>query len=171
MQPATPDLHHDTPLAALMARLEALAAMPLPPAAVALVAEAVALAQALGPTDRPQIDRAIFDNLLSLAGPQVAPELLRQLAEDLAGVAASLPTALAAQDRAALRAQTHVLMALAGSVGAGPLYEAATRLNLVAHGSAPLAEATVAVRTGLARLRVFIDDACADAPQVSDPRR
>lgn len=164
MRPTTPNPDDDTPLAALLLRLDALGAMSLPPIAAALVAEAAALAQAMIPADCPQIDRATFDSLLALAGPQVAPELLRQLAEDLAAVAAALPPALAAGDRTALRAQTHMLMALAGSVGAGPLYDAATRLNLVAHGSAPLTEPAAAVRTGLSSLRVFIDDARAQSP-------
>ncbi len=146
-------------LKTLQSCLDALAAMPLPDRAADLVAGALAEVQALQERDQSPIDRATFDALLALAGPQVAPDLLRQLAEDLATVAVGLPPALTADDRPAVRAFSHVLMALAGSIGANALYQAAARLNCAAHGSGPLDPSGAEVIAGLAGVRHFIDDA------------
>lgn len=154
-------------IAALTRRLQQLGALHLPLVAGDILAGAMAdltaLSVAVQGTPPPMIDRSTFDTLLSLAGPQVAPDLLRQLAEDLAGVAAGLGPALAQQDRAEVRAQTHVLMALAGSVGATPLYAAAERLNRAAHNGDGIDDIGPVVLAGLAELRHFIDDT-ANAP-------
>jgi hypothetical protein len=157
-----------TCLAALMRRLQQLGAMDLPPGAQTMVASATAhahtLAGLMDAESPPIIDHATFDGLLALAGPEVAPELLRQLSADLAGVATALSAALGQGDPPLVRAQTHILMALAGSVGAMPLYVAAERLNRAAHtGDANAGDADAgdgrAVLAGLADLRQFIDDA------------
>jgi CheY-like chemotaxis protein len=76
---------------------------------------------------------AQFDRLLEVAGPEAAPELLRRLLEDLRHVERQIHRALAGPDWPELRAQTHVLIALAGAVGAIRLQHAAEALNAVAH--------------------------------------
>ncbi len=146
-------------LTLLTDRLQRLSAMALPGPARALVTEALSLAFAVQDRAPPFIDMTTFTTLLELAGPEVAPELLHQLAEDLTGVHAKLATALGTKDHVSVRAQTHILMALAGSVGAGALYEDATALNLAAHGTDDLAQGGAQVMAGLAHLRQFIDDA------------
>jgi two-component system aerobic respiration control sensor histidine kinase ArcB len=80
---------------------------------------------------RMQVDR--LDRLLDMAGPEVGAELLSRLAEDLARVGAALTAAVAAGDRAAVRAETHILIAVAGSVGGIGLAEDARTLNTAAH--------------------------------------
>lgn len=148
-------------LAALLRRLDSLGQMDLPPAAHAVLAAAQADAAALGrwltPGTDAGVDHAAFDRLMDLAGPQLAPDLLRQLAQDLTAVATALDPALGRGDVAGVRAQTHILMALAGSVGAQALYGAAVRLNRAAHlGDAPR-DIGHDVLTGLAALRRFVD--------------
>ena len=160
-------------LAMVQSRLAALSALDLPEKAGALVAQAADDLRALQavllmapPTD---IDMVVFEQLLSLAGPKVTPELLSQLQKDLTVIAEALPAALEKRDWAVVRAQTHVLMALAGSVGARSVQEASLRLNRAAHGADPSAEElgrqTLA---GLAALRGFIHDACLRHPFAAD---
>lgn len=128
-----------------------------------------ALAAAIESARAPLIDHAIFDTLMALAGPEVAPELLRQLDADLAEVAARLAPALDAGDHDGVRAPTHVLMALAGSVGATPLYTLAAQLNQTAHEGGSIAQDGKMVLTGLADLRHFINDAGTTKPTTKGP--
>ena len=78
-------------------------------------------------------DGAVLADLLRLAGPDLVPDLLRQLDVDLSQVATRLTAALAAQDWPRLRAQSHILIALAGTVGAADLRAAALAVNDAAH--------------------------------------
>lgn len=147
-------------LLALERRLQALGTMALAPEAATLVAEALRDARALladSAGDVPLVDRTTFDTLLALAGPQVAPELLRQLTDDLAGVATALSRALDAADAGGVRGQAHVLMALAGSIGAMPLYAAASRLHKQAQTGGDMRAEGAGVVAGLADVRRFID--------------
>jgi two-component system aerobic respiration control sensor histidine kinase ArcB len=68
-----------------------------------------------------------------MAGPTTGAELLTRLSQDLARIDASLAKALLDHDRAQIRAETHVLIAVAGSVGGIGLAEDARALNRVAH--------------------------------------
>ena len=84
------------------------------------------------------IDLARFDHLMAIAGPVTAPELLARLQSDLRSVERGLIAALAGlsdnpEALGVVRAQTHVLLALAGSVGAQRLYNLAEALNTAAH--------------------------------------
>ncbi|MFN0116534.1 MAG: response regulator [Paracoccaceae bacterium] len=83
--------------------------------------------------DLPDLDRAQFDHLIEIAGPDGARELLDRLVTDLGRCTANLARALAAGDRTAMRAETHVLIALAGAVGAKRLQKTAEELNVSAH--------------------------------------
>lgn len=89
--------------------------------------------------DQERIQESRLDRLLALAGPADAAELLERLATDLARVDGALTAAVAAEDRAAVRAETHVLISVAGAAGAFGLAEDARRLNTAAHDdNAPL---------------------------------
>lgn len=73
---------------------------------------------------------AAVTRLLQLAGPDLAAELQRRLVDDLARVANCI--AVAKGDFAALQAQSHVLIALAGTAGASALHANADRLHQMA---------------------------------------
>lgn len=80
------------------------------------------------------IDTDRFNRLLDLAGPQHRTELLTRLAQDLAQVRERLAAAAGpVADWADLRAQSHVLIALAGATGASRLQHQSEDLNHAAH--------------------------------------
>ncbi|EEW24519.1 ATP-binding response regulator [Rhodobacter ferrooxidans] len=96
------------------------------------------MAGVLAPAAEPASDPAPFDparlhHLLQLAGPATARELLTRLDADLAATRTQLARAASGPDWPSLRAQSHVLIALAGTVGADPLHRSAVALNAVAH--------------------------------------
>lgn len=76
--------------------------------------------------------RALAD-ILALAGPDMAGRMLRQMQTDLQGVAGALGPALDGADWTTIRAQSHVLIALAGTIGAARLHALAIDLNIAAH--------------------------------------
>lgn len=122
----------------------ATAILPKPLGDIAAVAVAVSAAvdrsrggDGSDPADAlPQLDQTRFDHLMQIAGPQGAAELLARLDTDLRGVARGLDRALEEADWAAVRADTHVLVALAGAVGAARLHAKAEALNRAAHRNA-----------------------------------
>ncbi|MFN4155386.1 MAG: hypothetical protein ACK4HF_12100 [Paracoccaceae bacterium] len=120
-------------LKALRAALTRLAGSTLPAPARLALAEAQLALTALESLHRGAVDQSVFDALLQMAGPEVAPELVAQMTADLRAVAQGLAQGLAASDWAGIRAQTHVLVALAGSAGAHGLERTAQALNLAAH--------------------------------------
>lgn len=79
------------------------------------------------------IDPRIYGDLAEAIGPEALPDLLRKMAEDIISVRARLETGLARNDSASLRAATHVLIAVAGSIGATKLQYGAQCLNSAAH--------------------------------------
>ena len=79
-----------------------------------------------------RLDRKRFDALLAVAGPEGARELLQRLHEDLGAVRATLDAAVATGDIPEIRAQTHILIALSGAVGAERLHQLAEVLNIAA---------------------------------------
>ena len=81
----------------------------------------------------PDLDRQRFDHLITIAGPVAARELLSRLETDLRQVERGLVAAFAGPNLAEIRGQTHVLIALAGAVGATPLQNLAETLNECAH--------------------------------------
>jgi HPt (histidine-containing phosphotransfer) domain-containing protein len=87
--------------------------------------------------EAPLRDRERYRRLLELAGAEAAQELLERLAEDLARVERGLMRALAAgPNPAEVRSETHVLVALAGAVGATSLQRLAEALNAAANREA-----------------------------------
>jgi HPt (histidine-containing phosphotransfer) domain-containing protein len=78
-------------------------------------------------------DAARLSHLLDLAGPDIAEELLARLTEDLTSTSEKLDLGTARADWALLREGSHVLISLAGSVGALSLQEMAEALNALSH--------------------------------------
>ncbi|MGL4279798.1 MAG: response regulator, partial [Albidovulum sp.] len=80
-----------------------------------------------------EFNRDSFDRLLEVAGPEASRELLQRLCTDLRNAERGLVAGLAEGNLAAIRSETHVLIALAGAVGAERLSKLAQTLNAVAH--------------------------------------
>jgi HPt (histidine-containing phosphotransfer) domain-containing protein len=80
-----------------------------------------------------QFDRSRLDHLLALVGPALAPDLLRQLDDDLSRCSQTIAQGTKAMDWGALRDASHVLISLAGSAGAEGLHGMARALNATAH--------------------------------------
>ncbi len=79
-------------------------------------------------------DEQRFAALLDLAGPAHALDLAMRLDEDLSRVSQALTVAAVDLDRPKLRETSHVLLAIAGTVGANRLCDLATRLNARVRG-------------------------------------
>ena len=80
-----------------------------------------------------EFNRDCFDRLIAVAGPDASRELLIRLAADLRNCERNLVAGLAEHDMTTIRAETHVLIALAGAVGAERLSGLAQNLNAIAH--------------------------------------
>lgn len=76
-----------------------------------------------------RLDANALTHLLALAGPVDGPELMRRLTGDLGGVMAGITVSLANKDSAAMRHHSHVLLGIAGAIGAQQIYELAQHLN------------------------------------------
>ncbi len=83
----------------------------------------------------PEMDLDRFDRLMAIAGATHARELLFRLHADLENVQDRLAAALVPPHWADLRSQTHILVALAGAVGAVRLQHLAGALNALAHSA------------------------------------
>ena len=79
------------------------------------------------------LNEARFRSLMQISGPIGALELLRRLTNDLQQVERGVISALADENLAELRAQTHILVSVAGAVGAEDLQAMAQTLNDLAH--------------------------------------
>jgi hypothetical protein len=86
--------------------------------------------QAVPPRDLPALEA-----LLRLTGAAEGADLLARLDEDLTRAVADLAAARISRDSAALRAVTHVLIAVAGALQAQPLTDDARRLNQAAQSA------------------------------------
>ena len=85
----------------------------------------------------PQIEPSQFQELLQMAGPQMAAELLDHLQKDLRAAERGLLSAAHGPDWLEVRRQTHVMIALAGTAGASLLHQLAQALNHLANQSLP----------------------------------
>jgi two-component system, OmpR family, aerobic respiration control sensor histidine kinase ArcB len=103
-----------------------------------------------------EMDRNRFEALLQAAGPEGRVEFLTHLLQDLQSVSRILARAVTGLDAAEVRAQTHILISLAGAVGADRLQDLAESLNATAHRGR-LAEAPALAPTCLHALGVLID--------------
>ncbi len=80
----------------------------------------------------PVVDVAVFETLMSIAGAESARELLDRLLADLSRAERGLVAALSEGDMAALRSDSHILISIAGAVGAERLRSLAEDLNVAA---------------------------------------
>lgn len=101
-----------------------------------------------------ELDRQRLLDLFDMAGPEQAEELAFRLQDDLGTVAEALQQALGSADRQVLRAQSHVLLGISGTVGADGLRGLAGQLNALAHAPGPMNLAALIdeIRRRLARL-------------------
>ncbi len=106
-----------------------------------------------------EMDTTRLHRLLTIAGPSGAQELLMRLASDLGNVQQKMAQALQKMDQAQLRAQTHVLISLAGAVGAEHLQNLAQVLNSAAHklDQDAISELSAKADRGISRLLQIID--------------
>lgn len=96
--------------------------------------QAGALASSSLVTGAPALpDETTLQGLLKMAGPVAGRELLARLLDDLQAVEDHLITAFATLDMDRIRAETHVLISVAGAVGATVLQHGAERLNRAAN--------------------------------------
>lgn len=104
-------------------------------------------------------DGATLRDILVLAGPAIAPRLLAQIAADLTQTADQLRPALAQRDWPLIRAHSHVLISVTGTIGAMGLHAEACRLNTAAHlrDEAQTAALAPALMHDLSRLIALID--------------
>lgn len=107
--------------------------------------------------DPARLDPGRIEELLHIAGPASARELLDRLLADLGRVQGQLAAATPDTDRAVMRAESHVLISLSGAIGAPGLYSLATALNEAAHRNDTHAVVTLANQTGTALLSVLAE--------------
>lgn len=79
-----------------------------------------------------KLDEDRFEALMTVAGPEGRPELLLRLHEDLTAARQLLDAAVAAGEIPEIRAQTHILIAISGAVGAERLHRLSEVLNIAA---------------------------------------
>lgn len=79
------------------------------------------------------VDRAVFDTLVETIGADSTVELLGKLQADTDTVAEGLGRGRQSLDLAEIRSQTHILISVAGAIGATGLQHIAQRLNTAAN--------------------------------------
>lgn len=98
------------------------------------------------------VDRDIYDALAEAIGPAAMSELLEKVVADLGHARQRLERALEPIDMGEIRTVTHILISVAGAVGAVPLQMQAKRVNEAAHR-----DETDTVRTDAGALLGLID--------------
>jgi CheY-like chemotaxis protein len=81
----------------------------------------------------PVIDRNIHDTLAEAIGPAAMTELLGKVNSDTQAARARLVQALDPVDLGEIRSVTHILISVAGAVGALPVQERAKQMNAAGH--------------------------------------
>lgn len=84
---------------------------------------------------RPIIDEKVYETLARAIGPSAMVELLGKVESDVQSARERLESAREARDIAEVRSASHILISVAGAVGALQVQEAARRLNTAAHHS------------------------------------
>lgn len=80
------------------------------------------------------IDLHIYDALQAAMGTESMAELLEKVAEDISSVKSGLLAGAAQGNFQLVRSNTHILISVAGAIGAVNLQSLAERLNAAAHG-------------------------------------
>ncbi len=92
-------------------------------------------------------DEQRFTALLDLAGEDTAAELAQRLDEDLTNVGLALTSG---QDKVMLHAQSHILLSIAGTIGATRVFDLAKRLNALTRMAEPVDMSAVLADIGVA---------------------
>lgn len=79
--------------------------------------------------DAPMIDAATFNEMMNVIGSRGRDEFLAYLASDLRSVAVGLDAAIETRDAREAQKKAHILIGLAGTVGATRLHAMATALH------------------------------------------
>ncbi len=82
--------------------------------------------------DAPAVDRGIYDSLADAIGASAMAELLDKVEADLVSARNGLQHGLESGAMDQVRSATHVLMSVAGAVGATQVQESAKRVNAIA---------------------------------------
>lgn len=98
-----------------------------------LVPEAQPQPEALVEAEEPVADQAVFDALCRAIGQDMMDELLEKVVADLRQARVDLAAALSPLDRKPIRAASHILISVAGAIGATRLQHCARMLNTSAH--------------------------------------
>ena len=118
--------------------------------------KALVLLALTAPSSNATIDLSTFDRLLQIAGPDTVPKLLEQVLIDLGAIRQGLIRSAPELDWLDLRHQSHVLISIAGSLGAERLGGMAEDLNRLANRSDTDA-LKAALPTLLAELDALLD--------------
>jgi CheY-like chemotaxis protein len=86
--------------------------------------------------DDSEINMATFEALCAAIGPDMMDELLEKVVADLLQARADLEGAANPINRAPIRSASHILISVAGAVGATGLQSSARALNAAAHDAA-----------------------------------
>jgi CheY-like chemotaxis protein len=81
----------------------------------------------------PVIDRNIYDTLAEAIGPEAMAGLLGKVNPDIQGARDRLVRALDPIDLGEIRSVTHILISVAGAIGAVPVQERAKQMNVAGH--------------------------------------
>lgn len=82
------------------------------------------------------VSLAVFNSLADAIGPEAMTDLLTKIDNDLEKAASDMQAAAMAEDMKAVSGATHVLVSVAGAVGAQNLQRLSQKLNAVANGRA-----------------------------------
>ncbi len=106
----------------------------------------------------PVVDRAVYDTLAETIGAGAMSELLEKVDADVRSARDRLKLALESGDLESMRSASHVLISVAGAVGAVHVQEGARRLNAAAdHGDrAAVEEAAPIVLGEIERMLAFV---------------
>jgi CheY-like chemotaxis protein len=129
-------------------------------AAIAEVEPAPMPARTFASSSSPVVEMRIYDALTEAIGPEATEELLDKVRDDLNAVREEIATASAAGEMGGVRRATHILISIAGAVGAVGLQELAERINGLANSEETevVRELSAEALTELARLLDFVSE-------------
>lgn len=108
--------------------------------------------------DQDVVEREVFARLVGSIGPDSTIELLRKLQTDTQSIATRLASGWKSRNLAEIRSQTHILISVAGAIGANRLLSVARRLNAAAKETtfAEIDDLCQSCLSGISELRQFI---------------
>lgn len=86
------------------------------------------------PDDAPIADLEVYEALCATIGADMMAELLDKVVADLGMARRDMADALPALERKSIRAASHILISVAGAIGATRLQSCARNVNFIAHG-------------------------------------